>query len=74
MQGRRTMTTKFENLAVIVSSGALASSVAELERDMQRMLRIQFKEFIHWLEEVPEQPPRGTYLRLVDTLAWNRCA
>lgn len=69
------MTTRFKNVPVrLVDSRALASPVVELERDMQRMLRLQFKEFIHLLEEVPGKSPGTTYVNFVEVPAWNRWA
>jgi hypothetical protein len=59
------MATRFENVAVLVDSGSIASPVTELEREMQRMLRIQFKEFIYLLQEIPEQRLAGRLEKLV---------
>ena len=43
----------------------IALSVNELEKDLKRMLRVQFKEFIHFLDEgvEPKDPATGAHIR-----------
>jgi hypothetical protein len=43
----------------------IAMSVEELEKDIKRMLRVQFKEFIHFIDENdrPKDPAAGARIR-----------
>jgi hypothetical protein len=43
----------------------ISMSVNELEKDIKRMLRVQFKEFIHFLDEgvEPKDPATGARIR-----------
>jgi hypothetical protein len=50
-----------------------AMSVDELEKDIKRMLRVQFKEFIHYLDEgmEPKDPATGARVRKLVVIIGN---
>ena len=43
------------NLAELARDRGLVFTCEKLPRDFQRVLRVQFKEFIHWLDEIHEE-------------------
>jgi hypothetical protein len=52
----------FAQLNYNAHSTSVTCQIEELPRDVKRVLRVQWKEFLHWLEDYQDEPRAGQSL------------